>query len=159
RAPRARAEDRMSETRPSPRPLPPKPRCAVVTLGCKVNHYDSQLIREKAAAAGYEDVDPDSPADLVVVNTCTVTSMAPAKSRREIRRLKRLSPGARIVVTGCAAEAPGERRGLLEGIDLVVNNRDKARLFEILDGREPPGRGAQARDVFGVAGFGDATRA
>jgi threonylcarbamoyladenosine tRNA methylthiotransferase MtaB len=137
-----------------------KRRCSVVTLGCKVNHYDSQVIRERALAAGYETVDEDAAADVVVVNTCAVTMQGTAKSRREIRRLRRKNPGARIVVTGCAAEAPGEKRGLLpDEVDLVVSNRDKARLFEILDDDAAPSRGARAGDVFGVSRFGDSTRA
>ena len=137
-----------------------KPRCAVVTLGCKVNHYDSQVIRERAIAAGYEAVADDAPADVVVVNTCAVTMSGTAKSRREIRRIRRRNPDARVVVTGCAAEAPGETRGLLpDEVDLVVANRDKARLFEILDGGAAASRSARAGDVFGVTRFGDATRA
>lgn len=137
-----------------------RPRCAVVTLGCKVNHYDSQVILERAAAAGYRAVPETEPADVVVVNTCAVTMQGTAKSRREIRRLRRRNPGARIVVTGCAAEAPGERRGLLPAeVDLVVSNRDKARLFEILDRGAEPSRGGRAGEVFGVSRFGDATRA
>jgi len=141
-------------------PTPPRKRCAVVTLGCKVNHYDSQVILERAAAAGYVAVREGEPADVFVVNTCAVTAQGTAKSRREIRRIRRLHPAARIVVTGCAAEAPGEARGLLpREVDLVVSNRDKARLFAILDGGEGPTRGARAGDVWGVRRFGDATRA
>lgn len=75
------------------------------TLGCKVNQYDTQAMRERFEAAGYQTVDFDGPADVYVVNTCTVTGTGDKKSMQTIRRCHRQNPAAQIVVTGCLGAA------------------------------------------------------
>ncbi|MEC9092120.1 MAG: tRNA (N(6)-L-threonylcarbamoyladenosine(37)-C(2))-methylthiotransferase MtaB, partial [Planctomycetota bacterium] len=74
-----------------------------VTLGCKVNQYETEFVREGLLGIGYSDAPKDEPADLCVVNTCTVTNEGDAKSRRVIRRVHRDNPDARLIVMGCYA--------------------------------------------------------
>jgi len=103
------------------------------TLGCRLNQVDTQQIQTLLEARGFRTVDFDEPADVVVVNTCTVTARAELSDRQTIRRAARVSPQATLVVTGCWAQtSPGEVAGM-EGVDLVVGNGDKHRLPELLD--------------------------
>src|SRR5690606_4109438 len=82
-------------------------RLRTVTLGCKVNQYETQLVREGLLRSGFVDAAESEPADVCIVNTCTVTAEGDAKSRQAIRRLHRRNPHARIVVMGCyATRAP-----------------------------------------------------
>jgi len=106
------------------------PTAAFTTLGCKVNQYETQRILESFEAAGFEVVPFDSPADVYVINSCSVTGIAESKSRYMIRKAGRTNPGARIVVTGCAAQMAINQAGNLEGVDLMVPNPDK---LETLD--------------------------
>ncbi len=81
----------------------------IYTLGCKVNQYDTQVLREKYLGQGYQEVAPEERADLYIINTCTVTAAADKKSRYYINYSRRQNPRARIVVTGCAVnKVPGE---------------------------------------------------
>ena len=84
------------------------PGLKTVTLGCKVNQYETEYVREGLLSAGYVDVADEEIADLCVVNTCTVTSSGDSKSRQAIRQLARYNPGTRIVVMGCYATRAAE---------------------------------------------------
>jgi threonylcarbamoyladenosine tRNA methylthiotransferase MtaB len=96
-----------------------------VTLGCKVNQYETELVREGLASIGYADAADDEPADLCVVNTCTVTAEGDAKSRQAIRRLAKENPAARIVVMGCyATRAPGEVAALPGVAEVLADKRE-----------------------------------
>ncbi len=96
-----------------------------VTLGCKVNQYETQLVREGLLSIGYRDAEGQTPADLCVVNTCTVTHEGDAKSRQTIRRLHRQNPHARIVVMGCyATRAPDEVRQLPGVSEVILDKRE-----------------------------------
>src|SRR5262245_51711894 len=96
-----------------------------LTLGCKVNQYETELVREGLARAGYLDATDGEPADLCVVNTCTVTAEGDSKSRQAIRRLARENPSARIVVMGCyATRAPDELAGLPGVAEVVTDKRE-----------------------------------
>jgi len=78
-----------------------------VTLGCKVNQYETEYVRQGLATIGYGEAVEGEAADLCIVKTCTVTAEGDSKSRQTIRRLARRNPGARIVVMGCyATRAP-----------------------------------------------------
>jgi tRNA A37 methylthiotransferase MiaB len=79
------------------------PTCRLVTLGCKVNQYETQYVKEMLEANGYKEAASDEQADLCVVNTCTVTHEADAKGRQLIRRLAQANPGAALIVMGCYA--------------------------------------------------------
>ncbi|MFN3467518.1 MAG: tRNA (N(6)-L-threonylcarbamoyladenosine(37)-C(2))-methylthiotransferase MtaB, partial [Candidatus Brocadiales bacterium] len=94
--------------------------CAFVTLGCKVNQYDTQVLREALAGKGYREVSPESPAELYVVNTCAVTSTSERKSRQEINKVIRKNPAAEVVVTGCYAKADAEALLRIKGVKRVV---------------------------------------
>ena len=96
-----------------------------LTLGCKVNQYETQLVREGLLSIGYRDAEGETPADLCVVNTCTVTHEGDAKSRQAIRRLHRQNPHARIVVMGCyATRAPDEVRQLPGVSEVILDKRE-----------------------------------
>src|SRR5690348_7109891 len=77
--------------------------CRLVTLGCKVNQYETQLVKEALERAGWREAGEEEPADLCIVNTCTVTGEADSKARQTIRQLARAQPGAQTVVFGCYA--------------------------------------------------------
>ncbi len=94
-----------------------------VTLGCKVNQYETQLVREGLLSVGFVDAAPDEPADLCVVNTCTVTHEGDAKGRQLIRRLHRENPQARIVVMGCYATRAPEEVARLPGVSEVITDK------------------------------------
>jgi threonylcarbamoyladenosine tRNA methylthiotransferase MtaB len=109
--------------------------CAFITLGCKANQYDTQVLREGfLRRRGYREVSPtgsDGPADLYVVNTCAVTSTSEVKSRQEIRKAVRLGPDAEVVVTGCYATADPQTLEGIEGVGRVVDREALTRsLFD-----------------------------
>jgi threonylcarbamoyladenosine tRNA methylthiotransferase MtaB len=108
-----------------------------VTLGCKVNQYETELVREGFARIGYQEATEGQLADLCVVNTCTVTAEGDAKSRQAIRRLARENPRARIVVMGCyATRAPGELARLPGVSEVLTDKREIPDLlgrFGVLD--------------------------
>ena len=112
-------------------------RLRTVTLGCKVNQYETQWVREGLVAAGYRDAQTDEAADLCVVNTCTVTNEGDAKSRQIIRRLHRDNPEARIVVMGCYATRAPEEVSQLPGVVEVVTDKrelpDWMQRFGVID--------------------------
>lgn len=100
------------------------PTAAFTTLGCKVNQYETQRILDTFAAAGFGVVPFDQPADVYVINTCSVTSIAESKSRYAIRKAARTNPSAKVVVTGCAAQMSLNQGESMEA-DLVVPNPEK----------------------------------
>lgn len=104
---------------------------AVVTFGCRVNQADSVDIERQLRAAGGRPVPPGE-AELVVVNTCSVTATADHGARQTIRRIARTNPAARIVATGCYASRDGAAVAALPGVSDIVDNRDKERLTERL---------------------------
>lgn len=101
------------------------PTAAFTTLGCKVNQYETQRILESFEGAGFRVVPFDSCADVYVINTCSVTSIAESKSRYTIRKAAKLNPAATIVVTGCAAQMALNKGETVDGADVVVDNPSK----------------------------------
>lgn len=96
-----------------------------ITLGCKVNQYETELVREGLRRVGYRDAEEHEAADLCVVNTCTVTAEGDSKSRHVIRKLARDNPLARIVVMGCyATRAPDELAALPNVAEVVTDKRE-----------------------------------
>lgn len=95
------------------------------TLGCKVNQYETEYLREGLHGIGYYDAEGDEPADLCIVNTCTVTSKGDSKSRQIIRRMARDNPASKIVVMGCyATRAPGEVAALPNVTEVLTDKRE-----------------------------------
>ncbi len=107
------------------------PTFAIITLGCKVNQYESESLACALKEAGWTAA-VDSPADLVIVNTCTVTASAGRQSLQAVRQAVRRHPGARVVATGCDAQIEPERLAAVDGISLVVGQADKARIPELV---------------------------
>ena len=101
-----------------------------VTLGCKVNQYETQYVRGGLLRLGYRDAENNEPVDLCVVNTCTVTAEADLKSRKAVRRLARENPRAEIIVMGCYATRAAEEVAALPGVVEVVT--DKRQLPDLL---------------------------
>jgi threonylcarbamoyladenosine tRNA methylthiotransferase MtaB len=104
---------------------------AVVTFGCRVNQADSLGFEEALLASGAEPASEDS-ADVVIVNTCSVTAMADQGARQTIRRIARVNPGARIVVTGCYATRERDEVRALPNVVRVVPNDDKHRIVGLM---------------------------
>ena len=104
---------------------------SIVTFGCRVNQSDSQRLEEDLRRRGAEPA-PSGLADLVIVNTCSVTASADQGARQTIRRIARENPGAEIVATGCYATRSPEELTALAGVVRVVRNDDKLDLDEIL---------------------------
>ncbi len=103
---------------------------ACLTLGCKVNQYDTEAMREAFENAGYLSVPFDAPADVYLINTCTVTGTGDQKSMKLIRRAHREHPEAGIVVCGCLAQRDAEKV-CLPGVRLILGTRDRARVVEL----------------------------
>jgi threonylcarbamoyladenosine tRNA methylthiotransferase MtaB len=110
-----------SEFTPLPNPAPQGGRGSVevITLGCRLNAFESEVIRREANAAGLEDA--------VIVNTCAVTAEAERQARQAIRRARRERPQARLIVTGCAAQISPERYAAMAEVDQVLGNLEKLR--------------------------------
>jgi threonylcarbamoyladenosine tRNA methylthiotransferase MtaB len=122
-----------------------------LTLGCKVNQYETEYLREGLLGIGYQDAVDDEPAELCIVNTCTVTAEGDAKSRQAIRRLSRKNPGAKIVVMGCYATRAPHEVTAIPGVSQVVT--DKRELPDLL------GRFGVTDVPTGISGFGRRHRA
>ncbi|WAS97865.1 tRNA (N(6)-L-threonylcarbamoyladenosine(37)-C(2))-methylthiotransferase MtaB [Nannocystis punicea] len=105
-------------------------RVAFSTHGCRLNQFESDALEQMARAAGHTVVDAEAAPEVVVVNTCTITHEADADARQHVRRAARA--GARVVVTGCWATAAPTEAAALPGVALVVGNREKERLFDML---------------------------
>lgn len=116
------------------------------TLGCKVNQYESQAMRELLTGAGFKECLSRELADIYIINTCTVTSRADRESRYMIGLLHRTNPNARIVVTGCCAEDISDSISFLPGISHVIKNADKPKIAQILKKKDCPIPGAMASE-------------
>ena len=93
----------------------------IVTFGCRLNSYESEVMRREAETAGLGELEQGA----VIFNTCAVTAEAVRQARQSIRKARRDKPGARIIVTGCAAQTdPGSFAGMDE-VDLVLGNEEK----------------------------------
>ena len=102
------------------------------TLGCKVNQYDTQAMRERFEQAGYRTAEFDGQADIYVVNTCTVTGTGDQKSIKLIRRLNREHPDAGIIVAGCLAQRAADEL-TLPGVRLVLGTQRRGEVVELLE--------------------------
>ena len=108
----------------------------IVTLGCKVNQYESAWLRETLCASGWK-WESRGPVDITVVNTCIVTRSASRQSRQEIRKAARRSPGAVVAATGCYAQVFPDELARMDGVGLVVGNSRKGTLRKFLEGAGP----------------------
>ena len=112
------------------------PSIAFMTLGCKVNYYETEMLIGKFSAANFRIVQYDEYADIYVVNTCTVTNIADRKSRKMLHRAKRINGNAIVVALGCFAHAEGDSLSADNDIDLgedgpdVMHGKDGGDFFE-----------------------------
>ncbi|WP_209122986.1 tRNA (N(6)-L-threonylcarbamoyladenosine(37)-C(2))-methylthiotransferase MtaB [Alkalihalobacillus sp. BA299] len=109
------------------------PTVAFQTLGCKVNHYETEAIWQLFKADGYEKVDFEKTADVYVINTCTVTNTGDKKSRQVIRRAIRKNPDAVICVTGCYAQTSPAEIMAIPGVDIVVGTQDRTKMLTYIE--------------------------
>ena len=105
---------------------------ALYTLGCKVNQEEGAAIASLFESAGFKRVDFSRPADLYIINTCTVTNMADRKSRQMIRRAAKANPQAVVVVTGCYAQTSPQEVAKIEGVDIVAGMEERASLPQLV---------------------------
>lgn len=103
------------------------------TLGCKVNHYETEAIWQLFKQDGYERVDFESISDVYIINTCTVTNTGDKKSRQVIRRAVRKNPDAVICVTGCYAQTSPAEIMAIPGVDVVVGTQDRVKMLEYIE--------------------------
>ena len=106
---------------------------ALHNLGCKVNSYETEAMREALEKNGYEIVDFSEKADVYIINTCTVTNMADRKSRQMLHKAKKLNKDAIVVAVGCYVQAAGEELKKDEAIDIIIGNNKKSDIVSILD--------------------------
>ena len=109
------------------------PSVAFYTLGCKVNHYETEAIWQLFKEADYERTDFEKRADVYVINTCTVTNTGDKKSRQIIRRAIRQNPDAVICVTGCYAQTSPAEILDIPGVDIVVGTQDRKKLLDYIE--------------------------
>jgi len=104
------------------------------TLGCKVNQYDTQELRERFIRCGFQELTNGRKADIYVINTCTVTSSSDRKSRHLIHQARRHNPKAKIIVTGCYTELNEREIAKISGVTHIVRNKDKDKITELFNG-------------------------
>lgn len=109
------------------------PSVAFHTLGCKVNHYETEAIWQLFKEAGYERTEFESMSDVYVINTCTVTNTGDKKSRQVIRRAVRKNPDAVICVTGCYAQTSPAEIMAIPGVDIVVGTQDRVKMLDYIE--------------------------
>lgn len=109
---------------------------SIVTLGCKVNAYESEYYREVLIQNNYLEVEGFEDSDLIIINTCTVTNQASFKSRQKINQAKKLNPSAKLVVVGCYVQSNHDELQEKYNIDLLIGNKNKNRFAELIESME-----------------------
>ena len=134
-------------------------KASVKALGCRLNQYEALAMEGKLKAAGYEIVSYGEDADLGVINSCTVTNEADAKSRNVIRRFIRKNPEAMTVVVGCYSQMAANRIAMIDGVDYVIGNHDKLNFLDYLTDDKPSSpvivRERISREDFSIGFVGD----
>ncbi|MFC1667262.1 tRNA (N(6)-L-threonylcarbamoyladenosine(37)-C(2))-methylthiotransferase MtaB [Candidatus Omnitrophota bacterium] len=125
----------------------------IKTLGCKVNQYESQIMRERFLKRGYLETEDVDRADICIVNTCTVTSTSDTKSFRLIRSAVRKKK--RVIATGCMIEDRDLDLSKLTGVKFVIKNKDKYKIPEIIEGAQKVDNG---KGIYGISGLKGHTR-
>jgi threonylcarbamoyladenosine tRNA methylthiotransferase MtaB len=122
---------------------------SIENFGCRATDADAAALRRDFLANGLALVEEHARADVVVLNTCTVTAAADAQAREAVRKIRRANPGARVVVTGCYAQRAPEEIAQLEGVDFVVGNSHQTEIARLvcasLDSQAAPSSGFHAR--------------
>jgi threonylcarbamoyladenosine tRNA methylthiotransferase MtaB len=130
-------------------------RIALHTLGCKLNYAESSMLGKQFADRGFEVVDFDEPADVYVINTCSVTERADRECRQIIRRALRRAGNPFVIVTGCYAQLEPEEVASIEGVDVVLGAKEKFQLFDYIGSFEKKlYPNVFVSDIEGVDNFG-----
>lgn len=106
---------------------------AFYTLGCKVNQYETEVMREQFEIKGYQVADFEDKPDIFVINTCSVTSVAERKARRVISKAVKINPDAIIAIAGCYSQTSPDEVGKIKGVDIIIGNGEKNRIVEIIE--------------------------
>lgn len=114
----------------------------IVTFGCRLNAYESEVIRARAAEAGLRDA--------IIINTCAVTGEAVRQAKQAVRKHKRANPGAKIIVTGCAAQTEPQSFADLPDVDLVLGNEEKLHLSSYVDFGVGSTERVKVNDIFSI---------
>ncbi|MFB6469407.1 tRNA (N(6)-L-threonylcarbamoyladenosine(37)-C(2))-methylthiotransferase MtaB [Cytobacillus sp. Hz8] len=109
------------------------PTVAFHTLGCKVNHYETEAIWQLFKEQGYDRIDFEATSDVYIINTCTVTNTGDKKSRQVIRRAIRKNPDAVVCVTGCYAQTSPAEILAIPGVDVVVGTQDRVKMLDYVE--------------------------
>jgi threonylcarbamoyladenosine tRNA methylthiotransferase MtaB len=109
---------------------PASKRASLHTLGCRLNQSETNILAEKLTEAGYELVPFGDAAELAIINTCTVTHEADAKSRKLVRQFIRANPGAYTAVIGCYAQMGAKALAEIPGVDLIIGNQEKLNVLD-----------------------------
>ena len=129
-----------------------KVRAGILTLGCRVNQYESDAIMQELSKYGVEICDKDEPCDIYIINTCTVTAESDRKSRQFIRKCVSKNPDAVIIVTGCYSQVNPEQALAIEGVDFVCGNSGKSiiakKSLELFEKRQE--KSAFMPDIYGA---------
>lgn len=107
------------------------------TLGCKVNFYDTEALKTQFIKAGYKIVTDGETADVVLINTCSVTNLSEKKSRQLIRRARKNNPAAFIVAAGCYSQTSPEFVAEMPEVDLIIGTKDRNKILEFINERRP----------------------
>lgn len=106
---------------------------AFITLGCKVNQYETNAMAQEFIEKGYEVVEYTKKADIYVINTCTVTNMSDRKSRQMLRRVKELNENAIVVACGCYAQIVKDSLEKIDNVDIILGNNEKKNIVEYVE--------------------------
>ncbi len=106
---------------------------AFYTLGCKVNQYETQVMREAFERKGHKAVPTSAPFDALIINSCTVTAESDRKTRQALHRFRKNNPNAVIALTGCMVQAFSEKSKALEGADIIMGNTDVLKVVESVE--------------------------
>ena len=106
---------------------------AFLTLGCKVNQYETNAMSEKLVEAGYEIIENPNDADICIINTCSVTNMSDRKSRQMIRKVKEKNKNVILVVTGCYAQVSKEEISQMPEVDIIIGNNEKKDILRYIE--------------------------
>ncbi|MBQ7936658.1 MAG: tRNA (N(6)-L-threonylcarbamoyladenosine(37)-C(2))-methylthiotransferase MtaB [Clostridia bacterium] len=140
-------------------------KAAFYTLGCKVNQYDTQVMRDQLEQAGFETVPFEEIADVYVINTCTVTQISDKKSRQMISRAKRHAPESILVVCGCFSQVAPNAASSIEGVDIVLGTSNRKEILSYINRFRESGKqivdvdNCGSLDAEEIRSFGEKNRA
>jgi threonylcarbamoyladenosine tRNA methylthiotransferase MtaB len=127
---------------------------AFYTLGCKVNQYETEAMRELFEKCEYTVVETEEKADVYVINTCTVTNLGDRKSRQFIRRAKRNNPNSIIAVVGCYAQTAPDKVMSIEGVDIILGTKDRNKIVDYVEKVKTSNKKINAvKDIMGTKQF------